>query len=110
MLVLGAGGPLGDAWMGGVLAGIAAETGIDFRERASRSSAPRRAQSLLADLLAGRRAAGERSGWARWRTPAERDEEEAALLAGDRGSSRSDTDTGVNGDGRLCLSRPPARR
>lgn len=32
VLVLGAGGTIGAAWMGGVLAGIAAETGIDFRE------------------------------------------------------------------------------
>ena len=30
VLVLGAGGTVGAAWMGGVLAGIAAETGIDF--------------------------------------------------------------------------------
>jgi NTE family protein len=31
-LVLGVGGVLGEAWMSGVLAGIAAQTGIDFRE------------------------------------------------------------------------------
>lgn len=32
VLVLGAGGVVGEAWMSGVLAGIEAETGLDFRE------------------------------------------------------------------------------
>lgn len=52
VLVLGAGGTVGAAWMGGVLAGIAAETGIDFAaaEHLVGTSA---GAMLAADLLAG---------------------------------------------------------
>jgi NTE family protein len=61
VLVLGAGGTIGGAWMGGVLAGIAAETGIDFAacERIVGTSA---GSMVAADLLAGvePRAPGER--------------------------------------------------
>jgi len=52
VLVLGAGGTIGGAWMGGVLAGIAAETGIDFAacEHIVGTSA---GAIVAADLLAG---------------------------------------------------------
>jgi len=52
VLVLGAGGTIGAAWMGGVLAGIAAETGIDLAasERIVGTSA---GSIVAADLLAG---------------------------------------------------------
>jgi NTE family protein len=52
VLVLGAGGTIGGAWMGGVLAGIAAETGIDFAacEQIVGTSA---GSIVAADLLAG---------------------------------------------------------
>jgi NTE family protein len=52
VLVLGAGGTIGAAWMGGVLAGIAAETGIDFA--ATEHIVGTSAGSIVAaDLLAG---------------------------------------------------------
>lgn len=52
MLVLGAGGTIGAAWMAGVLAGIAGETGIDFAacEHVVGTSG---GAMLAADLLAG---------------------------------------------------------
>lgn len=52
VLVLGAGGTIGAAWMAGVLAGAAAETGIDFTacEHIVGTSA---GAMLAADLLAG---------------------------------------------------------
>ncbi|HYV16615.1 MAG TPA: patatin-like phospholipase family protein [Conexibacter sp.] len=52
VLVLGAGGTIGAAWMSGVLAGIAAETGIDFgqTEQLVGTSA---GSMVAADLLAG---------------------------------------------------------
>jgi NTE family protein len=52
VLVLGAGGTIGAAWMGGLLAGIAAETGIDFA--ACEQIVGTSAGSIVgADLLAG---------------------------------------------------------
>ncbi len=52
VLVLGAGGTIGAAWLGGVLAGIASETGIDFAacEHIVGTSA---GSMVAADLLAG---------------------------------------------------------
>jgi NTE family protein len=52
VLVLGAGGTIGAAWMGGVLAGLTAETGIDFAatEHIVGTSA---GSMTAADLLAG---------------------------------------------------------
>ena len=52
VLVLGAGGTIGGAWIGGVLAGVAAETGIDFAscEHVVGTSA---GSIVAADLLAG---------------------------------------------------------
>lgn len=52
VLVLGAGGTIGAAWMGGVLAGLAERTGIDFAacERIVGTSA---GSMVAADLLAG---------------------------------------------------------
>jgi len=52
VLVLGAGGTIGGAWMGGLLAGIAGETGIDFAtcEHIVGTSA---GSMVAADLLAG---------------------------------------------------------
>jgi NTE family protein len=94
VLVLGAGGTIGAAWMGGVLAGIAAETGIDFAacEHIVGTSA---GSIVAADLLAGvePRAHGPAGAGA----PAEQDEE-VALLAGAAGAGSGD---GADGDGRL---------
>lgn len=94
VLVLGAGGTVGAAWMGGVLAGIAAETGIDFAacEHIVGTSA---GSIVAADLLAGvePRAQGPAGAGA----PAEQDEE-AALIAVGAGVH---TDANGNGDGRL---------
>ncbi len=78
ILVLGAGGTLGAAWMAGVLAGIAAETGIVFAacEQLVGTSA---GAMLAADLLAGvePRAAGTAANAA----PAPPDEEPAGSRA-----------------------------
>lgn len=93
VLVLGAGGTVGAAWMGGVLAGIAAETGIDFAacEQIVGTSA---GSMLAADLLGGvePRAHGPAGAGA----PAEADEE-TALLAGEPSAG---VDDDGNGNGR----------
>jgi NTE family protein len=93
VLVLGAGGAVGAAWMGGVLAGIAAETGIDFAacEHIVGTSA---GSMVAADLLAG--VEPRTQGPAGAGAPAEADEE-AALLASGTAGTRPDDD----GDGRL---------
>jgi NTE family protein len=52
VLVLGAGGTIGAAWMGGVLAGIAEETGVDFRE-VEHFVGTSAGSMVAADLLAG---------------------------------------------------------
>ncbi len=52
VLVLGAGGTIGAAWMAGVLAGVAAETGIDFAA-CDHIVATSAGSMLAADLLAG---------------------------------------------------------
>ncbi len=92
VLVLGAGGTIGAAWMGGVLAGIAAETGIDFAacEQIVGTSA---GAIVAADLLAGVEPRAQ--GPAAAGSPAERDEE-AALIAG-----RASADDDGDGGGRL---------
>lgn len=93
VLVLGAGGTVGAAWMGGVLAGIAAETGIDFAacEQIVGTSA---GSIVAADLLAGvePRAQGPAGAGA----PDESDEETALLVAGMRAHDAG----GDNDDGR----------
>ncbi len=96
VLVLGAGGTVGAAWMGGVLAGIAAETGIDFAacEHIVGTSA---GSIVAADLLAGVEPRAQ--GPAAAGTPAEQDEE-AALVATGVGVD-ADADGTGNGDGRL---------
>ncbi|MGN6190441.1 MAG: patatin-like phospholipase family protein [Conexibacter sp.] len=83
VLVLGAGGTIGAAWTGGVLAGITTETGIDFTacEQIVGTSA---GSMVAADLLAGaepRSAASSPS--ANGAAPADVEEEaaEVALLA-----------------------------
>lgn len=87
VLVLGAGGTIGAAWMGGVLAGLAAGTGIDFAacEHVVGTSA---GAMVAADLLAGvePRAAGP-SPSGNGAGPADVEEEaaEVALLAGEAG-------------------------
>lgn len=53
VLVLGAGGALGERWMHGLLAGLAAETGIDFR-RVEAFVGTSAGALVAADLLAGR--------------------------------------------------------
>jgi NTE family protein len=92
VLVLGAGGTVGAAWMGGVLAGIAAETGIDFAacEQIVGTSA---GSMLAADLLAG--VEPREHGPAGAGAPSEADEEAAVLP--DEPSTHADG----NGDGRL---------
>ena len=60
MLVLGAGGTLGEAWLRGVLGGLEAGSGLDFR-RASTCSGRRAGSIVAATLAAGQRPeAGER--------------------------------------------------
>ncbi|HKG40016.1 MAG TPA: patatin-like phospholipase family protein [Conexibacter sp.] len=100
VLVLGAGGTVGAAWMGGVLAGIAAETGIDLAscEHIVGTSA---GSMLAADLLAG--VEPRTTGPAGAGAPTEADEETALLLAGPDAHG----DNGGNGDGR---ARGRARR
>jgi NTE family protein len=95
VLVLGAGGTVGAAWMGGVLAGVAAETGIDFA-RCEHIVGTSAGAIVAADLLAGvePRASGPAGAGA----PAEREEEEAALLAAAAGAR---PDEGADGNGRL---------
>jgi NTE family protein len=92
VLVLGAGGTVGAAWMGGVLAGIAAETGIDFAacEQIVGTSA---GSIVAADLLAG--VEPRTRGPAGAGAPDESDEETALLVGG-----VSAHDAGDNGDGR----------
>lgn len=94
VLVLGAGGTVGAAWMGGVLAGIAAETGIDFAvcEQIVGTSA---GSMLAADLLAGIEPREE--GPAGAGAPAEADEETALLTRAPGPTADADG----NGDGRL---------
>jgi NTE family protein len=85
VLVLGAGGTIGAAWMGGVLAGIAAESGIDFAacERVVGTSA---GAIVAADLLAGaepRMPASRTSG-------APNDTADAAALADETAAALAD--------------------
>lgn len=96
VLVLGAGGTIGGAWAGGVLAGIAAETGIDFAacEHIVGTSA---GSMVAADLLAGiePRAAGAGTAASNGFTPLPAEDEVArgrarrlgAGLAGVAGTS-----------------------
>ncbi len=92
VLVLGAGGTLGAAWMGGVLAGIVAETGIDFTacEQIVGTSA---GSMLAADLLAGVEPRGQ--GPAGAGAPTEADEERALIPVAPTAATNGD------GDGRL---------
>ncbi|MBS1871531.1 MAG: patatin-like phospholipase family protein [Actinobacteria bacterium] len=91
VLVLGAGGTIGAAWMGGVLAGVAAESGIDFAacERIVGTSA---GSMLAADLLAGvePRAAGEPSA-ANGAGPLPAEDEAASALLLMSGAAQSET-------------------
>lgn len=96
VLVLGAGGTIGASWMGGVLAGIAAETEIDFSacEHVVGTSA---GSMLAADLLAGiePRAPDSSPAAANGDGPTDAEEEaaEAALVAASTGdASGSGTD------------------
>ncbi|HEU4702613.1 MAG TPA: patatin-like phospholipase family protein [Conexibacter sp.] len=98
VLVLGAGGTIGGAWLGGVLAGIAAEAGIDFTacERVVGTSA---GSMVAADLLAGAEPRAPDPGAsanAAGPLPAE-DEEAHALLIG----AGAATDADPRRDGRL---------
>lgn len=94
VLVLGAGGTVGAAWMGGVLAGIAAETGIDFTacEHIVGTSA---GSIVAADLLAGVEPRAQ--GPAGAGTPNEDAEEMALLVA----AANPQDASGGNGNGRL---------
>lgn len=92
MLVLGAGGTIGAAWMGGVLAGIAERTGIDFAacEHIVGTSA---GAMLAADLLAGvepRSASDATTANGAGVLPAEEDAASALLVAADRSSAGAD--------------------
>lgn len=101
MLVLGAGGTIGAAWMSGVLAGVAAEAGIDFTvcEHIVGTSA---GAMVAADLLAGvePRRASERTTDASGTDDAAPLGDEAvaeqALVA-----ALADADAARNGAGRL---------
>jgi NTE family protein len=97
VLVLGAGGTIGAAWMGGVLAGLATETGIDFAacERIVGTSA---GSMVAADLLAGvepREASQARVANGSGPLP-EEDEATSALLIG----RAIDPEAEPNGNGR----------
>lgn len=101
VLVLGAGGTIGAAWMGGVLAALTAETGIDLAgtEHIVGTSA---GSMVAADLLAGvePRAAGPAAPGA----PAEGDDGAALGLYGEgAGATPPDdaADAAANGNGRL---------
>jgi len=101
VLVLGAGGTIGAAWMAGVLAGLAAESGIDFAacERIVGTSA---GSMLAADLLAGvePRASGPAPSGGNGAGPADAEEEavEAALLGA---VAREPAAATADGDGRV---------
>ena len=92
--MLGAGGSVGAAWMGGVLAGIGAETGIDFAtcEQIVGTSA---GSMLAADLLAGEEPQAHGPGGAG--APSERDEETALLVS----RAAADAEDVGNGNGRI---------
>lgn len=101
VLVLGAGGTVGAAWMGGVLAGIAGGAGIDFAacDHIVGTSA---GAIVAADLLAGvePRAAGPAPRGA----PAESDEAAAVSLGSETAAEtkrRFGRNGGQNGSGRL---------
>jgi NTE family protein len=86
VLVLGAGGTVGAAWMGGVLAGLAAATGIDFAavEHLVGTSA---GAIVAADLLAGEEPRGPTDG-----APAELPDtldDPAAAAAAENGALRA---------------------
>ncbi|HET6447512.1 MAG TPA: patatin-like phospholipase family protein, partial [Conexibacter sp.] len=97
VLVLGAGGTIGAAWMGGMLAGIAERTGIDFAacERIVGTSA---GSMVAADLLAGvePRMASRAAPTNGAALPAD-DEVASALLIAAGASAEDD----ANGAGRL---------
>jgi NTE family protein len=106
VLVLGAGGTIGAAWMGGVLAGITAETGIDFAtcEHIVGTSA---GSMVAADLLAGvePRAAAELT---EDRTPVADDDADAAPLADEAAAEQAligvaEIDAGARGNGAARL-------
>jgi NTE family protein len=86
VLVLGAGGTVGAAWMGGVLAGIASETGTDFAgvDHIVGTSA---GSMLAADLLAGEEPRAPERGDAA-RTNGARPDDPLAGAAGANGAGR----------------------
>jgi len=93
VLVLGAGGTIGAAWMGGVLAGIADRTGIDFAacEHVVGTSA---GSMVAADLIAGvepRAAAPSPAGNGTGATGADEHAAEAALLVLEAGARAPET-------------------
>ncbi len=94
VLVLAAGGILGEAWMTGVLAGIEASTGVDFRD--TESLVGTSAGAIIASGLAGgqspRRPGARRSGTAQGFT---QDTRSAGQEAAARG--RSSAVTGLVG-------------
>jgi NTE family protein len=95
VLVLGAGGTIGAAWMGGVLAGIAERTGIDLAacERIVGTSA---GSMVAADLLAGvEPRAAERTSSENGAAPLPAEDEEARALLVAVG-----VDATADGDGR----------
>ncbi|HEX4806622.1 MAG TPA: hypothetical protein VFU94_12040, partial [Conexibacter sp.] len=95
VLVLGAGGTIGAAWMAGVLAGVAAETGIDFAA-CDHVLGTSGGSMLAADLLAGiepraaaaAHAPGNGAGPTDAEAEAEAEAAETALLAAGIGDPR----------------------
>jgi len=103
VLVLGAGGTIGAAWMAGVLAGVAERTGIDFAacEHVVGTSA---GSMLAADLLAGvepHASAVDSAGNGSAPLPREDEAASALLLAGGGGADATGEPTEADGDGRL---------
>lgn len=104
VLVLGAGGTIGGAWLGGVLAGIASETGIDFAacERVVGTSA---GSIVAADLLAGVEPRSTTRQPVPDAAPVLPEEDEAASVLIVSGAEPS-----ADGDGRSRRVRARARR
>jgi NTE family protein len=100
VLVLGAGGTLGEAWMRGLLDGIAAESGFDFRE--CEYFVGTSAGSIVAATLAAGRApsAGDRAA-REWAEQVAAAEGERVAAGGDpgEGAARGGGDAAADEDG-----------
>jgi NTE family protein len=103
VLVLGAGGILGEAWMNGVLAGIEAAAGVDFR----------RVETLMGtsagSIVAARLAAGRRPRRPGSKTAAEAPDERAGATA-DQDAAQAEDDAEPGGGGAVGRALREAAR